>query len=705
MKDKDRLNFAAISGRYLRDPRIPKFYLQCIYRSSRGFHIGRLVTCYDGCSNAMANLRGDGYMEKSLKGTFLLLLLMLVPALLLAFSADRVLADDDEDPGYFIESYDVMGTVHNDRSVTVQEAINVHFLENRHGIFRYIPQSFSTKISGIDYHYDTEVTDVQVEGAQQDSTRDFSQYTEDGNTVIQIGDEDKEVTGLQKYFISYTYEIPWDRTDKADFFYYTVLPSWDVNINHFSYDLHFENSLPENAINHLNVYSGPVGENENALAIQPTISSTEISGQIDDVAPHNCLSFYMDLPEGFFQTGELPSADSVYAFLALTMLLSVLTIILAIHRQHHVRRFQEGTDEMPTYYPPAELTPAEAGTILSGSSADQHLYALIPWWAEKGYITIEKSGEDLAPVIHKVTELPPDAKKYEKIIFDNVFDENGTWDLNRKDISTGKTFAKAKKALANEFKGRKSLSKGGVLWLLMAILILSSYALMASENMDIAEGSNHAGFGIFILGIPIYFIRVFELNVKSKWGKAISIALMVIPCILYVGMSLPFASDAGYLVNDPLPFLLASVLSLIGILKSPQLYVPSDYRLHYLKQLSSLKNYMEDSHVASQISPDISYGSYYFQLFPFAMALGVEAYWAKKFQGADLTAPRWFRGGGNSSYDWGINDWPSYMSDSLGSSISQSIGSDISDYNDSISSSSDGGSSGGGGGGGGGGSW
>jgi uncharacterized membrane protein len=78
------------------------------------------------------------------------------------------------------------------------------------------------------------------------------------------------------------------------------------------------------------------------------------------------------------------------------------------------------------------------------------------------------------------------------------------------------------------------------------------------------------------------------------------------------------------------------------------------------------------------------------EFLPYAIALGVEDKWAKKFEGIYLDNPSWYTS--SSGYDFMARGFASELS-SFGSSFSASSG------------SSGGGSQGGGGGGGGGGSW
>jgi hypothetical protein len=87
--------------------------------------------------------------------------------------------------------------------------------------------------------------------------------------------------------------------------------------------------------------------------------------------------------------------------------------------------------------------------------------------------------------------------------------------------------------------------------------------------------------------------------------------------------------------------------------------------------------------------------SYYFDILPYAMVLGVSDIWAKHFDGLSIEQPHWYR----SRYRDGFrtrdfNDTLTRQFNTLNTSMSSSP-----------SSSSSGGSSGGGSGGGGGGSW
>ena len=93
--------------------------------------------------------------------------------------------------------------------------------------------------------------------------------------------------------------------------------------------------------------------------------------------------------------------------------------------------------------------------------------------------------------------------------------------------------------------------------------------------------------------------------------------------------------------------------------------------------------------------------SYFYDVLPFAIALGLEDEWARDFEGIELASPGWY--GDSTGAAWSSvwiaqavgSDMVTSMSDSVASSISAA----------QAASTASGAGAGGGGGGGGGGSW
>ena len=59
---------------------------------------------------------------------------------------------DAQSAGFYIKTFDFYASLGKNKVLTVQETIDVEFLENRHGIYRSLPTSFyATRFYGEQY--------------------------------------------------------------------------------------------------------------------------------------------------------------------------------------------------------------------------------------------------------------------------------------------------------------------------------------------------------------------------------------------------------------------------------------------------------------------------------------------------------------------------------------------------------------------------
>lgn len=77
------------------------------------------------------------------------------------------------------------------------------------------------------------------------------------------------------------------------------------------------------------------------------------------------------------------------------------------------------------FYPPEDMTPTEAGLLIDDKLHNRDLLALIYYWGAQGLMTMEEvfdsDGKAVDYKFTKLQELPKNARKYEKTIFNGLF--------------------------------------------------------------------------------------------------------------------------------------------------------------------------------------------------------------------------------------------------------------------------------------------
>ncbi|HEX2899638.1 MAG TPA: DUF2207 domain-containing protein, partial [Bacteroidia bacterium] len=85
----------------------------------------------------------------------------------------------------------------------------------------------------------------------------------------------------------------------------------------------------------------------------------------------------------------------------------------------------KGFTTVVEFYPPEELTSAEAGLLMDDHLHNRDILSLIYYWGAQGCISIQeiydKSGKATDYKLSKLKKLPKTARKYEKTIFDGLF--------------------------------------------------------------------------------------------------------------------------------------------------------------------------------------------------------------------------------------------------------------------------------------------
>ncbi len=149
-----------------------------------------------------------------------LILIVFISFLFILFPKEALASD------YLIDNFGSEITINQDTSITVQETIEVNFLNDRHGIFRYVPVLYKT--SGRTINARLKVISVKDETgkAYKYKTSRFKQSIE-----IKIGDPDTLVRGRKVYEITYSMENVIQRYEDHDELYWNVTGSeWDSDI-------------------------------------------------------------------------------------------------------------------------------------------------------------------------------------------------------------------------------------------------------------------------------------------------------------------------------------------------------------------------------------------------------------------------------------------------------------------------------------------
>ena len=351
---------------------------------------------------------------------------------------------------------------------------------------------------------------------------------------------------------------------------------------------------------------------------------------------------------------EPTAGDRVAGFLASNWPLGIPFVVLAGMLAIWQRRGRDPRRRpiAVQYEPPADLTPAEAGTLTDERVDMRDITATVVDLAVRGFLRIEEvEKKELFGLItsedFRFRRLRPDddwraLAPHERRILSGIFGDAGEEAVMLSDLK-------------DEFYKELDGIRGGVMDRLMTK-------------------------GMF---------RVRPDQTRTAW----IVGALILGALLAIGGSMVAAA----LSLTPVPFLIAGALSaLIVAVVGWQMPARTEAGTRMLEQTLGFGEFLErvdrEQYQNVQRTPEM-----FERYLPFAMAFGVERQWAKAFDGIYLQPPGWYAGVHAGAFS------PSSFSRSLTSMTTQTAGAMSSSPRTSSGSGFSGGSSGGGGGGGGGG--
>ncbi|MFN8346856.1 MAG: DUF2207 domain-containing protein [Spirosomataceae bacterium] len=307
---------------------------------------------------------------------------------------------------------------------------------------------------------------------------------------------------------------------------------------------------------------------------------------------------------------------------------------------------------VPEYYPPQNITPAEAGILIDDKLNKRDIIALIPYWASQGLIKVEEIESKMLwglmkNVDYKFIQLQPlgnQAALYEHRLFNGLFGWRKEVLLSSLRLVFYRTMEGVEQLLKDKIKADKQYEGKGIdagkAMLILGCVILLFAFMVTSVSMSgsyaIGFFSPETGVGTILLGLGMLFFSR-KMPKKSLKGRDV------------------YQKLAGYRM----------------FMQSVE--VP---RLQQLIQ--------EDPH-------------YFDKTLPYAMVFNMTDNWSQKFESINIPPPSW--------YSSNVHGLSSSQFVRHFSSATQTMSSTFTEAPSKSGSSGGGSSSGGGFGGGGGGSW
>lgn len=601
--------------------------------------------------------------------------------------------------------------VDKNSGLNITEKIKVHSEGNeiKRGIFRTLPlvRNLNDRTQKVKYN----IVSVKKNGADED----YHEEIEDGFLKIYLGNKDIILSpGDYDYEIKYTTEKQIGFFNKYDELY------WNVNGTEWSFPVDSISAtvnLPQGAgIIQNSCYKGSYGStSQDCLA--KVLSEHSIEWSAKDLVSGEGLTIAVGFKKGIMIPPPPPTFLEKFG-----ILIAGIIIFLGLLIYYYSTWKKYGVDpETPTVYPqfnsPDDLSPASLGYIQSESFKNKYLTASLVNLAVKGYIQIiesEDSGvfglfKSKQFTVKKLKNPDQNLAKEEISLMNSLFStglESVKFD-GKYDPKIEQTVRSFQSAL--KFQHDKLLNEGNNSGKLVfpILMILGVYAIGLFVSFKIFPEFEKVFLGIFILAIlTVSFVVAIIL---FKFFPGLFKVFLVFPVIAFVLLGMLIYRGSDFTIDNN--FNVCYIFIVLGFM-SLVIYQflikrPSEEKLRKKSLIEGFKMYMgaaENQQIKFHNPPEMTPQSFE-KLLPFAMVLGVDDIWGKKFD--DLLKKMSYEYQSNWYVGSSMNRFA--MASVLNSSLTQSIQSSATQPSSSGSSSGSGsgggGFSGGGGGGGGGGGW
>ncbi len=593
--------------------------------------------------------------------------------------------------------------------VTITEKIKVYASGNniKRGIFRSLPlwRNVNGKKTRIKY----DILSTKKNGEKE------KYHTESGSSDLTIYFGDKEVIltpGIYDYELKYTTNNQIGFFDNYDEFYWNVNGNlWDFKVDEISAKL----TLPNNAtIVQNSCYTGAYRSNSSNCKSEKTASNIMV-WSARDLQENEGLSIAAGFNKGVFAPPPPPGFLEKYGVLG-----AVILAILGLLSYFFTSWQKYGIDpQKPVAYPqfnsPQNLSPASLGYLESGYYSAQMISAAIVNLAIKGFIKIVEDDKRVLGIFGgkeftlEKTKEPDQTLPKEEINLMNKLFASG-----ENSITIDGKYNSSIENAVNDFKASLSYQHDKFLatgnnsskLILPSLVILFLYGIGMFFSFKSSYNELYLGLGIAALVVTL-IVGIFISYFYERYF-AVKILFAIISLAMVIVLFTVVSTDGNRIEN--IGFYASYALLIFGFIGMVlfQFFIkqPTPEKLETLSLIEGFKMYLGTAeektlqfHNPPQLTPEI-----FEKMLPFAMVLGVDKIWGDKFQNLLKTSSL---GAENYQSNWfvGASIMNMNFTNSLNSSLSQSIASSSTQPSSSGSGSGGGGFSGGGGGGGGGGGW
>lgn len=550
-----------------------------------------------------------------------------------------------------IQEYKVDMTVNEDRTVRVQERITVAFLQKGLTMFyRSLPKEDARYYDISASCNDGKAFEYNVKNNPDDS--DFID-------INCIGGAEKG--SVRTYDIAFTMENGKNAGTKKNGMIIDVIPfGFTVDLHNVSAVVHFPFAVREQDCILYSGYGATTEDTTLNKKLSDDGKTLTFATELLPLARSQAFGEYVAkgvTVDFTFADGQFQGYMATRLFtdgLWRIVLFGVLCLIGAVVILQFTRTKRELVTTVNISAPDG-MDPITMGKLLDGTANTEDITAMIYYFAEKGYLTIDLQDEK-NPVFRKIADLPEDAPLHQKTLFNGLFKKGNNVSTIELQYRFFEYAEKAKMQVSApkmyEKKSEGGFLLGGVLACLFAVGVMRKLT-------TIRLGRALTCLASFTFLIPIFAILVIgyiQENYRYKWKKRTHSAVRVGKVAIAVLFTLIFSFCLANHIFTEYEKLLICAFSFICLgVTSKTLSRTEDY-LNTLGQILGFKDfivYTEEDKIAVMLEEN---PQLYYKVLPYAQVLGVSNEWIHKFDRLVIPPPNWCSNSSMSAFDcWVLN--------------------------------------------------
>ena len=294
-------------------------------------------------------------------------------------------------------------TINDNNSYDIIETIDIEFATPHHGINRTIPL-YNTIIrqDGSTGSNSAVISNINV-------NETYETTYSGGYCNLRIGDADVLVEGSKRYIIKYRYDIGNDEMKNGDEFYFNIIgDSWTYDIENLQVVLHFPKDFD---IDKLGVSHGTYGSADYSGVKQKREDNTVFLEYSEVLHPGESFTVRCEFEEGYFK-----KSYSIKDILA-SIFCPLIAVLLALFNTKNYMKHGKPDVVVQTveFYPPENMTPPKMFHTAFNYTNKESVTGLLLLLAQKGYLKIEEKEDDTYQF--EIYEKPTDGLSHEEKLY------------------------------------------------------------------------------------------------------------------------------------------------------------------------------------------------------------------------------------------------------------------------------------------------